>query len=200
MEDLKEKYKQVQAQRNSINTRINELKDNELLKEYFTLCKESKDLTKQQIALYKQIKAEEYSSCNHIWVIASQEVDNWEGRAHNYYGCIKCGLDKRLLSNYKLKFLLPLREKTMYDFIKKNAPETGIITNIFCDLDLAKSIYSKIKAAHPDIDDETAIKYLQSSLHYIREKKISNERKEDRARRLFLNPKFNKWGSRDVIE
>ena len=66
-------------------------------------------------------------------------------------------------------------------------------TKLVCNLDLAKAIYSKIKEAHPDIDDETARKYFEISLDDIRNIKVNDERKKSRAKRLSLNPDFNKW-------
>lgn len=74
----------------------------------------------------------------------------------------------------------------------------GIKANILCDLDLAKAIYTKIKEAHPNIDDETIVKYLKVALHNIRDTKVSDERKVNRAIRLALKASFNKWKASDV--
>ena len=76
----------------------------------------------------------------------------------------------------------------------------GIDSNLLCDLDLAMAIYKKIKEVHPYIDDELAVKYLEASLHKIRNIEVSDERKENRAKRLSLKPDFNKWTESDVMK
>ena len=194
MKELKAKYDQITSEREEILKQI---------KKYFKLCSENEELSKLQEKLYKQMKVEEYSSCNHIWVNDFHDYDGWEGRSKDYCGCIKCGLDSKVFylmdrhNNYKL---LTLDQAIMYDFLRdENAHKNGIQTNIFCDLALAKAIYSRIKTAHPDIDDETAIKYFNVAINDIRNKEVSDERKASRAKRLLLSPKFNKWDGIDVI-
>ena len=46
----------------------------------------------------------------------------------------------------------------------------GINTELTCNLNLATSIYSKIKETKPDIDDEVATKYFKVTLEDIRNK------------------------------
>ena len=161
----------------------------------------NKELSNLQEKLYKQVKVEEYSSCNHIWVSALQDYDGFEGRSLNYYGCIKCGLDGRvlLMKRYPRLIHLTSDQKIMYDFmIGGNVYNKGINTNMLCNLNLAKAIYSRIKEVHPDIDDETVVKYLKVALYNIRDNKVSEERKESRAKRLSLSPKFDRWGVFDA--
>ena len=81
----------------------------------------------------------------------------------------------------------------MYDFMYGGVYRSGIDTKMFCDLDLAKAIYSKIREAHPNIDDETARKYFEIALDNIRNIKVTEERKANRAKRLLLIPGFNRW-------
>jgi len=158
-------------------------------------------LASQQKDLYKQIKVGEYSSCNHIWVNTLHDYDSYEGRSYNYDGCVKCGLDQRifhLMESYLSPDWLTLNQRIMYDYMRNHSYKSGIDTNLLCDLDLAKAIYAKIKEVHPDIDDETAVKYLKVALHNIRDTKVSDERKVNRAKRLSLKPEFNKWTGFDV--
>lgn len=195
MANLKEQYNQIILNRKGIIVRINELEENEAVKEYLDLCKQSDQLLREQKQLYTQVKVEEYSSCNHIWVNTLHEYDSWEGRSYNYCGCIKCGLDRRvlhLMENYHDQDWLTKEQRIMYNFLTNNQSDFGIKTNLLCDLDLAKAIYSKIKEAHPNIDDETIVKYLKVALHNIRDTKVSDERKVNRAIRLALKPSFNK--------
>ena len=201
MANLKEQYDKIKSDRKEIIGRINELEKNEAVKEYLDLCKQSVQLLGEQKQLYTQLKVEEYSSCNHIWVNTLHEYDSWEGRSYNYCGCVKCGLDRRvfhLMENHHDPDWLTVEQRIMYNFLKNNQSDFGIKANILCDLDLAKAIYTKIKEAHPNIDDETIVKYLKVALHNIRDTKVSDERKTKRAIRLALKPSFNKWKASDV--
>lgn len=201
MEDLKEQYNHIVSERQTIIDQINVLAENETVKEYFSLRQQNDELARKQNDLYKQIKIGEYSSCNHIWVNTLHDYDSWEGRSYNYHGCVKCGLDERifhLMESYHSPDWLTLDQRIMYDYMKNHSYKSGIDTNLLCDIDLAKAIYAKIKEVHPDIDDETAVKYLKVALHNIRDTKVSDERKESRAKRLSLKPEFNKWTCFDV--
>ena len=201
MENLKDKYNQIISERKKIIDKINVLAENETVKEYFSMRQRNDELAREQKNLYKQIKVGEYSSCNHIWVNTLHDYDSWEGRSYNYHGCVKCGLDKRvfhLMESYHSPDWLTLDQRIMYDFMRNHSYGSGIDTNLLCDLDLARAVYSKIKEVHPDIDDETAVKYLKVALHNIRDTKVSDERKESRAKRLSLKPRFNKWTGFDV--
>lgn len=201
MENLKDKYNQVVSERKDIIDKINVLSENETVKEYFSLRQQNDELAHEQNNLYKQIKVGEYSSCNHIWVNTLHDYDSWEGRSYNYHGCVKCGLDKRvfhLMESYHSPDWLTLDQRIMYDFMRNRSYGSGIDTNLLCDLDLARAVYAKIKEVHPDIDDETAVKYLKVALHNIRDTKVSDERKESRAKRLSLKSGFNKWTGFDV--
>lgn len=198
MENLKEQYSKVVDERKDVLRQIEELEKDENVKKYIELKGHNDKLIKQ---LYIDMKNDEYSSCNHILVNTLHDYDSCEGRSYNYYGCIKCGLDSRILSRIlepSESFLLPLEQKVMYDFLKKNGFNGGVDFDDFCDLDLGKAIYSKIKERHPDIDDETAMKYFGVALNDIRNIEVSEDRKENRAKRLSLSPKFNKWYRIDV--
>lgn len=201
MDNLKEQYDQIVSERKGIIEQINVLAENETVKKYFSLREQNDKLSKQQNDLYTQIKVGEYSSCNHIWVNTLHEYDSWEGRSYNYCGCVKCGLDRRvfhLMESYHSPEWLTLDQRIMYDFMMNHSSSRGINSNLLCDLDLAKAIYAKIKEVHPDIDDETAVKYLKVALHNIRDTKVNDERKVSRAKRLSLKSNFNKWTGFDV--
>lgn len=201
MESLKKQYDQIISERKELIEQINVLAEDESVKKYFELCQQNDKLARQQKDLYKQIKVGEYSSCNHIWVNTLHDYDSYEGRSYNYDGCVKCGLDQRvfhLMESYHSPDWLTLNQRIMYDYMRNHSYKSGIDTNLLCDLDLAKAIYAKIKEVHPDIDDETAVKYLKVALHNIRDTKVSDERKVNRAKRLSLKPEFNKWTGFDV--
>ena len=147
------------------------------------------------------MKIEEYSSCNHIWVNTLQSYDSFEGRSCDYYGCVKCGLDKRVFYLKEKRHyldLLTLDERIMYNFMLNNSScYSGINTNLLCHLDLAKAIYAKIKESKPDIDDETAVHYFKIALNGIRNN-LSPSRKVSLAKRLLLKSDYNRWNASDV--
>ncbi len=191
MESLKEQYEQISAEKDEIIKKIANLTNSDIVKEYLYLCDKCDELTKQQKKLYRALKNYEYASCNHIWITTQHKYDSSEGRSYRYRGCIKCGLDERVCQHKHL--YLSFANQIEYSFIMTNPINHGIDTNLSCDLELAKAIYSKIKEAHPDIDDETARKYFEIALDDIRNIKVNDERKTSRAKRLSLNPKFKNW-------
>ena len=132
------------------------------------------------------MKFEDYTSCNHVWVNTFNHYDIQEGRSYKYYGCVKCGLDRGIFYWIDNGEELTFDQRIMYDFISFRSYNDGIYTDILCDLDLAKAVYAKIMEAHPDIDDETAIKYLNVAINDIKNIEVSDERKKDRAKRLSL--------------
>lgn len=196
MKNLKEQYDEIVTERKKIIDQINFLVNDEKVKKYLELCNRNMDLKRLQKKIYKQVKVDEYSLCNHIFVNILCEYDMVEGRSNNYCGCIKCGLDQRvfsLMNLYGKVDLLTFDQQIMYSFMKNRSYINGIDTKVSCDLELAKAIYSRIKEVHPDIDDETARKYFEIALNDIRRIKVNNERKASRIRRLKLNSGFNNW-------
>lgn len=196
MEDLKKSYSDLIFKRHEVLNEIKQLKEDEKVKRYLELLVLDNDLANNQNELYKKIKMQEYTSCNHIWVDTLG--------VHNLYRtCIKCGLDRRVLyyvwRYHKVEYLTK-NEKIMYEFIKSNSDyyKKGFYTNVSCDADLAFAICRKIKEVHPDIDDTTLIKYFEIALDNIRNNNDSKERKESRAKRLELKPNFNKWNKSDI--
>ena len=195
MSDLKRKYEELQNQREKTIEELNQLREDDRVKRYVELQSKNETLYNKQIALYQELKKEEYSSCNHILVYSEIDYDRYEGRSYKRCGCIKCGLDGSVSS--QSREYLPFSQKIMYDYLRKNHLR-GKETNITCDLDLAHAIYSKVKEVHPDIDDDTTIGYFEIALNNIRNTKVSEERKTNRAKRLSLGPKFKNWNASDV--
>ena len=94
---------------------------------------------------------------------------------------------------------LSLDEQIMFDFLSNKALKKENVTDIECDLELARAIYNKIMEAHPKISDKKAIKYLGIALDNIRNIDMTEERKESRVKRLGLRKDFNDWQKDDVI-
>ncbi len=143
---------------------------------------------------YKKITEEDYNSCNHILVFSKIDYDRYEGRTHRSCRCIKCDLDNSVLD--KDKEFLSFYENIMFEYLMKKSL-SGMETNITCDLNLAHAIYIKIRVAHHDIDDKTVIRYLKKALDDIRNIKVSEDRKNKRAKRLSLAPGFKRWNEID---
>ena len=203
MKSLKKQYDRVLLKNMEVLRRLAELTENEIIKKYLELASKNEQLLEQAQKLYIQIKCEEYTQCNHIWVRTFRSRDESVIPSHQCHGCIKCGLDQKV--NYFGQLndgLLSFDQKIVYDFLLEdskcpgNIYYKGIDTFMDCDLDLAKAIYSKIMKVYPDIDDEAASKYFCAALHNIRKTDVSASRETNRAIRLYLSPSFSKWNSR----
>lgn len=195
MSNLKKEYDEITKQRKKIIEEMKPLEENDVVKKYFELKKQNENLYEKQLTLYQEMKKEEYKCCEHILVYSEIEYDRYEGRTYRSCGCIKCGLDNSV-SKRERKWL-PFFQKIMYDYLSEKYL-SGREIKIACDLDLAQAIYSKIKEIHPDINDEIAVKYFEIALDNIRNIKVSEERKTNRAKRLSLDPKFKNWYGSDV--
>lgn len=193
MSTLRDEYDKIVSEMADITKQLKKLSKSEMVKKYLELKSQYDQLSCMQQDLYNKIKDNEYSSCNHIWI--SSLVNG----KYRYFGCIKCGLDQRILGLDVPPSALFFDQQKMYEFMKKHPSyRQGIYTKISCNLNLARAIYSKIKEAHPDIDDETAAKYFEVALTNIRNTEVSDKRQENRAKRLSLSPKFNSWNASDV--
>lgn len=194
--DLDDKYAKIVEERKTIITEINKLEKSEIIKKYNMLRTKNENLYQEQIELDKKKQREKYNMCDHVWITSKIIYNDMMNNAISECGCIKCGLDESVLNNERS--YLSYDEQVMYDYLKSNLAIKGIKLDIQCDLDLAKAIYCKIQEAHPDIDDKTAIKYLEIALDNIRNIEVSSEREENRAKRLQLRKHFRNWQSDDI--
>lgn len=197
MDNLKEEYEKITEERGSVLEQLKILEEDEKIKKYLELCEQNRKLKLKQVNSYEQMKKDEYSSCNHIWVYTLQDYDSMEGRSYNYCGCVKCGLDQRVFAESYPEYL-PYPKKIMYDFMRKNHYTKGIKSNIFCDLELAQAVYKKIKECNPELDDENLLTFLDITINSIRENIKTDEQKEIKRKEYSLNPKFNKWTIYDI--
>ena len=201
MSELKEKYDKITEERRKIIEEIKELEKDNNVKKYLESTKKNTELFEEQMLVYQNLKMEEYESCEHLMICTRIDYDRIEGRSNRYYGCIKCKLDTSVseLRASDLKYF-SLDKKVMYNYLDKSNIHYHIINDneITCDLDLAHAIYTKIKENNPDIDDKTIVEYLKYALNDIRNTKVSEERKNNRIKRLSLNDGFKNWNARDV--
>ena len=176
MENLKNQYDNISNERQQIIKELEELSQSEVLKRYFELTKRDDKLLLEQKKVVAEIRNHEYECCDHVLVMTSKDYDTYEGRSQKYYGCIKCGLTDEVYRKIGYGVdLLNFEEKIMYNFLKDRYLR-GKNLNVLCDLDLARSIYNKIKEKNPDEDEETLCKYFEIALE--------NEKKEIKVKRL----------------
>ncbi len=203
MQNLNEKCQSILEERDKVLKEIQSMQSMESTQKYLELQKKKGNLEEEYNQLYKEVKMEEYDSCEHILVIDAETTGYFDQNLHHCFGCIKCGLDTRVLDlpREELNYTLP-QMQAMYDYLNKNQLNSyrlkGMRTYIECDIDLAKAIYTRIKNAHPTIDDETTLKYFEIALNDIRNIKVNGERKICRARRLSLNDHFNRWDACNI--
>ena len=167
---------------------------------YAELLAEDEKLKEATEDVFKNNKYHEYNNCSHVFVNTLSCIGK-RNRPYTYCGCIKCGLTD-MVENID-KDDLTISDKVKYDYLedlkKQGKLLDGKMLNINCDLSLAQAIYSKIRDAHPFIDESLKIKYFEIALDNIRNITVSEERKKSRAVRLSLEPSFNAWYS-DSIE
>lgn len=194
MSDIRKNYEEMLSEMKKINSRLEELMEDKQVQEYLALDGRRMELEPELLNLHTDMKKEEFSKCSHIWIPVSKNVDYYEGRSDIDYGCMKCGLDQRVLSASYPEFL-SVDDKIMYNYLRQHyAIHQGIKSHTLCDLDLARSMYSKIIEYHPDIDDITALKYFEIALDNMRNIRVNDDRKESRVKRLMLKPGFHNWG------
>lgn len=194
MSDIRKNYEEMLSEMKKINSRLEELMEDKQVQEYLALDGRRMELEPELLNLHTDMKKEEFSKCSHIWIPVSKNVDYYEGRSDIDYGCMKCGLDQRVLSASYPEFL-SVDDKIMYNYLRQHyAIHQGIKSHTLCDLDLAHAMYSKIVEYHPEIDDVTALKYFEIALDNMRNIRVTDDRKESRVKRLMLKPGFHNWG------
>ena len=189
MRKTKKIYQQILNEININQEKIKELENNDIIKQYLNLIKESKKLEEKKIINYKNMKLDEFNHCKHIWINTSTTKES--------HGCIKCGLDWKVY-NQSYYNSLTLDEEVMLEYLIDYHNIDGIVTNNYCDLELAKAIFKKIKEKNPIISDELALKYFEIALDNIRNIPVSEDRKTSRIKRLSLNTKFKRWNKSDI--
>ena len=172
---LIEEYNEIRDTFFRNDAELCELKKNDVVKRYLELKAENYELIERKQGLLDRIKWYEYSSCEHILVKLKNKK--------NHKFCIKCGLNTSK-KNIDSSSLLP-NERAMKKYLMYNEIE-GLNSDYDCEANIGVAIYSRIRKAHPGIDDETAIKYFEIALDKMRNIPVSKERKENRRRRLLL--------------
>ena len=179
--EIKKQYSKIEEEKGQIKEEIKKISKNELVKKFLELQQRETNLEIKSNELYKAMKFQEYASCKHIWITTVYESSDFEGRSYDYCKCLKCGLDEWLFYLYDNSYSKrkpQIEQEAMYSYMVSHNYRTGIYTRIYCEALLAQEIYQKIKKLHPDIDDETIIKYFKLELAQRRTaKKLSLDKK-----------------------
>ena len=192
MKQEMQEYERIINLSNEIQTQIARLENTDLIKQYLELLHQNQKLLQKQKELYKKIKTEEYSSCDHLWIETITDY-NFLKTPFHYCSCVKCGLDQGVVYLINHGKPLSFEQTIMYNFLKKHNLDNPnqINSNIKCNFSLVIALYKKIEENHPNIDNITMQKYIQTALDSIRQNENDTQEKENRIKRLTLNPNFN---------
>ena len=186
MKDLKKELENVEEEKKLVDEQLELLFKSEDVKKYFELTAKQHKLRNTENELFKKIKNEEYDNCNHIWINISEDNNVLNKKI---YGCIKCGLDKRVWYTSS-PTRLEIEQRAMYEYLRScYYNKDGIQIDMPCEFELGKAIYKRIIETHPDIDDKTASIYLRAAIHNIKEKNKFKKRNNKLLKRLSLNQK-----------
>ena len=177
-----EKLKRLNNEIDNLNEIIDDLSINNTdVKRFLKFKKEVSKLEKEASELIKTMKYKEYDNCKHLLV-------SFKTKSCRSEGCVKCGLDVSVLTHNYSFLKYSFDKKIMYDYLYENfGIHNYSYSGAMGNFELAKAIYKRIKRYHPDIDDETASKYLCFALYKMRSVKVSDNRIKGRVRRLHLS-------------
>lgn len=191
MSDLSEKYESLKKTQENLTLQIKQLERESSVMDYKRLNKELDNVMEDIYETYKEIKLNEYNTCNHLGIMTDKRRDKQIGRNYYSVGCIKCGMNENALS--KPRNLRTVDENIMAESFCEESFDYTLLSDYVVDINLAHAIYNKIKENHPNINDTLATKYFEIALDNIREIKVNETRKKSRIKRLGLKPNFKNW-------
>ena len=170
--NYKEEYKDINANLEITNKKINDLEKNDIIKRYNTLLEEKEELLILKRQTYIKMKMEEYDNCDHFWLMGLNEDI-----------CLKCGLSTTYkILNYKSDYYkLDLDNKIMYDYFKeKNTYDylhnKGTIYHCHDNDQDIIYMYNKIKEKHPNISDKLIVYYINCVIHNKKKKRLERKK------------------------
>ena len=170
IKEKRKEYRDVLKEREVVLDKLSKLNQNEIIKEYKRLIDENNNLYNKENKLYKELKFEEYKSCEHVLVNSLVDCEEgYGGRTIRYKGCIKCGCNE-YVKEKKNCYLSP-EEKAMLSYLDTiyYGKLDGKDLRINCD-DFEETIkkYKILKRTNKDIDEDTLLEMLKS---YIKSQK-----------------------------
>lgn len=197
-EDLEKKREGLLEDLAAFQAVIELFEDTDEIRQYQELLKTIASVEAELKDLDFEIAKEGMRECSHIFV--TSQIDGvWDGHRKDtcsYFGCIKCGLDSKYLSDEYMRFATELQQQMRY--IYEETLGNGVSIKEECSLELGMAIYKGILVAHPNISDELAIQYFRAALHNIRTNKKTKGIEESRVKRLGLHPHFRDWNPEAV--
>ena len=176
----RKQYKNLLNERKKILDRINQLEQNDVVKEYNSLLEQNNEKYFQETELYKKIKTYEYENCDHVLVETYTDCESgYGGRTYHYYGCIKCGCNEYVKEK---RYYLTEEEKLMLDYIESQTTSKleGKRLGIYCeDLTSAIKKYNSLIKSNKGLDEDTIIEmfkiYISGSNNRARKRKSESE-------------------------
>lgn len=126
-----------------------------------------------------------YDNCDHFIVLSDDNYDSLEGR-HNYsYGCVKCGLNTRVLGELGYDYDLPGNVMQKYfssgrHLTCKYKSDLRIDVgrySYYGGFKLAQKFYRDILYKYPNIDDDDLDKALKGKFYKVSREDIKNKGK-----------------------
>ena len=152
----KEELKVLDENLNTLQHKIDELKDDEKVKEYITLDNEFEKTCNALGKLIEEIKYQDMYHCEHYFVL-NEERREWDGHRTEIIPivtCIHCGLTNKYYEFY----------------MNRNFPQYNIVNEVYhntncryeqihgfykySEINDVKKIYDKFKEEYPDATDE----------------------------------------------
>lgn len=166
--EKKKEYREVLKKRQTILDRLAELKETDIIKEYERLIDEDDNLYNKENKLYKELKFEEYKSCDHVLVNSFIDCEEgYGGRTIRYKGCIKCGCNEYVKE--KRNCYLSPEEKAMLSYLDSiyYGKLDGEDLQINCE-DFEETIkkYKSLKRLNKTLQEKTILKMLKTYIEY----------------------------------
>lgn len=203
LRELKELREQTAINLNNVRTQLKQLAEDEKVKIYIEQSVIAGELEIKLPKLELEIRKEEMTNCDHIWITSA--IDRvWDGHRtdrYEYHACVKCGLNTKARERVYTDTYPTDLDYVMNSILSQllSQPGKGIRTNIICDDKLARGIYNGILHDYPEIIDEQAVKYMEYAIYCIRTNEVTEGVKSSRVKRLGLKSKFTSWNEMDVV-
>lgn len=173
----------LKRKKEKLEEELKQLEETDILKIYKELQRSKKEVEKKIYEYHRKIEFKKYDKCDHIYVMIKRKGEQQIRRIYLPKICIKCGLDESTKSGlYKY---LSLEEKIMKDYLIKHPILNRNCIYVFCEPDLAKLIYLKLKENNLAQDDDMLIKNFISIVKNLKEE---NDLEVDNQIKLLLKP------------
>ena len=171
-ECIDDEYTKVVEEQKDIEEDIKLFEGYDVVQKYLSMLRRKEETDKKESCIYKAILKKKYFSCKHVLVESYTEpIDNYEGRAHHYYGCIKCGMNEAV---WEQDYYRNREEKVMKEILQEYRITflPGIKTGITMDIYKAKELYDRLREIYPEIDEDVLVDLFKKVVENEREKTV----------------------------